>query len=262
MSTCVFCNSTSDLNTEMNITLEDGSKVRVIICDEHAEDATVKTARAAYQKRQDEIKHVIEQAKALGLNISEMPNGLTLAQSADPLPQTAIEPRSQQPAQPAPQARIPVKNDDIGDDPDVITTDKLDSHPGMRSVGGGTDFGNVESLSSHDVNAFKEKLPEDARKGVAKMGIAEGREGQPIIIPKKRRDGTGTTTINIIKIDDRHLQESFKRMAGDSMNGKVPDFARSGYQNTTRTCPICRGEGEVNNQECPKCKGNGIISVY
>lgn len=238
----------------MTITLDDGSKVKVHLCDEHAEDATVKTARIAYMKKQDAINAVLEQARALGLNISES-NGLVIAQEAPkPAPQ-----QTQVTNQPT--KKSPVKND-LENDPDVISTERLDSHPGMLSVGGSAGNTSVESFSSHRIDGLKEKLEPSLRKGVAKMGVAEGRDGQPIMIPKVRRDGTGTTRLNIVKTSDNILQESFKRMAKDSIQDRVPDFARSGYSNTTRTCPICRGEGEVNGQQCPKCGGVGIINVY
>lgn len=266
MSNCVYCNTSSNLNTELTITLEDGNKVTVAICDEHAEEASIKTAKAAYLEKQTEIQKVIEQARALGLNISETAGGLAIAQAApapEPPPQLPAEVEQAQPEPTQQVRRTPRKNgDNLEEDPDVVSTDRLDSHRGMHSVGGGTDFGSVESLSSHDMDGFKEKLPDQARKGVAKMGIAEGREGQPIIIPRVRKDGTGTTRVNIVKTDDRVLQESFKKMAKDSMEDRVPDFARSGYSNSTRDCPICRGECEVNGETCPKCKGQGIISVY
>lgn len=261
--TCVFCNSPNDLNTQITVTLDDGSKVKVDICDEHAEDATVKTARAAYMRRQDAINAVLEQARALGLNVSEPtgPSGLVIAQEI-PKPVSALTKQAPQvPNVQSPQ-RAPTKNDDLENDPDVVSTDRLDSHRGMRSVGGSAGNTSVESLPSHDIDNLKEKLNPDARKGVAKMGIAEGRAGQPIIIPKVRKDGTGTTRVNIVKTSDNMLQESFKKMAQDSIQDRVPDFARSGYSNTTRTCPICKGNCEVNGQICPKCDGNGIINVY
>ena len=39
MQTCVFCSTTSNLNTQMTITVDD-VKITVDICDEHAETAT------------------------------------------------------------------------------------------------------------------------------------------------------------------------------------------------------------------------------
>ncbi len=251
MPSCVFCNSLSNLNTEMSITV-DNNKISVHICDEHADDATVKTARDAYMRKQEEIQKVLDQAKALGLNISTSGSGLVIAEA----PQQQTQPKTQHVT-----AKKSV-DDDFENDPDIIPTTRLDSHRGMNSVGGGTEFGEVESIGSFDVGGLRDKLPEDARKGVAKMAIVEGRQGQPLMIPKKRRDGTGTTVINIVKTDDHELQESFRRMAGDSMRDNVPNFARAGYRNTTKDCPLCYGNGEAQGRECPKCKGTGFISLY
>jgi len=127
----------------------------------------------------------------------------------------------------------------------------IDSH----GVGGG---GN-----SYNRGQFSDKLSSDVLKGDAEMTVCEGREGLPMIIPAVRRDGTGTTRINIANTEnDNALQDRFKKMAQDSMNDNVPNYARSGYKNTTRNCPICKGDGSVRGSECPKCKGQGIISVY
>lgn len=254
MPSCVFCNSLSNLNTEMSITVDD-NKISVHICDEHADDATVKTARDAYMRKQEEIQKVLEQAKALGLNISTTGSGLVIAESPRQQPQ---QPQRVQQIQ---QIKKSI-SDDFENDPDVVPTTKLDSHRGMSSVGGGTEFGMVESINSFDMGNLRDKLPEEARQGVAKMTVVEGRQGQPLMIPKKRRDGTGTTVINIIKTDDQSLQESFKRMAGDSMQDNVPNFARAGYRNTTKDCPLCYGNCEMQGRECPKCKGTGVISLY
>ena len=60
---CVYCESSENLNTSLQVKLEDGSRVSVDICDEHAEEATIKSAREAYLAKQDKIKEVLEQAK-------------------------------------------------------------------------------------------------------------------------------------------------------------------------------------------------------
>lgn len=254
--TCVYCNCHDNLNTELTITLDDGNKVTVQICDNHSEDATVKTARVAYQNKQAEIEAVLAQAKALGLNITQSSGGLTIAQAA----------HSEKPKQSGNlqnrQIEVQPKNDQKLEDQDFVSTDLLDSRSGIVSVGGSVNNLNVESMGSHDMNKLSDKLGPDARKGFAKLEMVEGRGGQPIAIPKFRKDGTGTTNISVIKTNDGKLQESFKRMANDSMNDRVPNFARAGYSNTTRNCTFCSGDGEVQNKTCPKCNGTGIISVY
>jgi hypothetical protein len=260
MAQCVYCGKTQDLNTSLTITLEDDKKVSVSICDEHAEEATIKSAREAYQAKQDQINAVLEQAKALGLNISETGGGLTVATApppSEPAPQAEGTPTQ-------PVAKQPVVPDLEGDD--VVPTTKLDANKGMQSVGGRVQGTSVSSHASLNTSDLQSKLPEEVLQGKAKMAIVEGREGQPIAIPQKRVDGTGTTRITINKGGgDRDLQERFKRMAVSSQssddNTAGPDF-RQGYQESQRDCPFCRGVGEVNDKECPKCKGAGFISIY
>lgn len=260
MTQCVYCDKTSDLNTSLTITLEDGNRVSVDICDEHAEDATVKTAREAYVNKQKQIEDVIAQARALGLEVGPTTQGGLVTVQQTPAP-------AQAPVPAKPQQRE-INDDDLGSDEDVVDTSLIDSRPGMMSVGGNTEMGSVASHASFSVNGQQDILPEDARKGKARMRLVEGRGGQPLAIPEKRVDGTGTTKIKVANIEnDQKLQTRFKRMADDSLNDKVPNFARSGYQNTTVNCPFCRGQGEVNQGggkkiECPKCEGAGLISTY
>lgn len=259
METCVFCNSADNLNTGFDITIEDGSKIHVKICDTHSEDATVKSARAAYLSKQDEISKVMAQAKALGLTLSATPSGLTIAQSTRP---------AEQPKGPRVQMVKPDEQSSTAEldenDPDVVSTESLHNR-GMRSVGGQTNHGAVESHHSFDPNTLQEKLDPSMLKGKARMEIVEGREGQPLMLPRKRVDKTGTTTLSIKKIeDDGKLQKRFKSMAKESMRdgGSPPDFINAGYKDSTRTCTICRGDCVVNGQDCPKCQGSGIISVF
>ncbi len=261
MSQCVFCDSAKDLNTQFNITLDDGQKITVSICDTHAEDATIKTAKASYLDRQKKIDEVIAQARALGLNITGMQQHGNL--------QVPIVERKPQPQPPQPQSEIvhPQAEDLTGDG--VVSTEVLDR--AMMSIGGSTEFGHVSGHSSHAVRGDKSTLPPNVRQGKAQLVMIEGREGMPLAIPEKRVDGTGTTRIKVNKKeDDVKLQSRFKKMAKDSIDhDRVPNFARQGYQNTQIDCPLCsksktpgivlQGGKEIT---CPKCNGSMVISLY
>jgi hypothetical protein len=256
MSQCVFCEAVENLNTQMSVTLEDGTKVTVVICDVHAEDATVKTARNAYLDKKKKIDALLEQAKALGLNLSGfVQQGNLLVPAAKP-----AAPVIQEQAVPSRQMAVEELSGE-----NVISTEIIDSRPGMQSVGGSTDFGNVAAHQSLDPNSFSSKLPAGARKGRAKMVTVEGREGMPISIPETRVDGTGTTHIRIVKKENNlSLQSRFKKMADDSIiRDSPPNFAREGYQNTQTTCPICRGDCSIRQGSksvvCPKCGGLGFL---
>lgn len=244
---CVFCDSATNLNTQMTITM-DGISIDVKICDNHAEEATVKSVKEAYSIKKKKIDEVIAQARALGLNISET-GGLIVASS----------PASQ--SQPTPTVKV----DEIDvNSPDVIPTSKLKNV--VQTTGGDVGGLAIAGHSSFDVSSLSEKLPDSVLQGHAEMALVEGRQGQPLAIPKTRIDGTGTTRITIQKSDDANLQSRFKKMASDSMNGNTPDFANAGYNNTTKTCPICRGQSTIKQNKknilCPKCNGSGIISIY
>lgn len=262
---CVFCGSSNNLNTAFQISLDDGQKVQVHICDEHAEDATVKSAKTAYLNKQKQIEQFLEQAKALGLNVTfNTGNKIDIATANNPVQQQVAE---RQPITER-QAFRPNEMPDFDGDPNMlIDTDRLDNGRMFTSASGSTEFGMVEGHSGLNADSFTDKLSPDVLRGKAKMAMVEGREGIPIAIPEQRIDGTGTTRITIKNnMNDVKLQNTFKKMAESSIKDHGPDFAKSGYKNSTYTCTFCRGECTIRNGNktmmCPKCSGSGIISAY
>lgn len=250
---CVFCNSSDNLNTSFTISLDNGEKIVVMICDEHAEDATVKSAKIAYMQKKSQIDALLEQAKALGLELVES-NGLALMKSKPAPAPAPIQPRTNKP-----------KQDVITEDNDYIPTEVIDGRNAPMPIISSNTAG-VESYSTADLNSIRGKLPENALKGQAKIGVFEGRQGQPITLVKQRKDGLGTTNVQIVKKEnDRALQDRFKRMADNSMRDDTPDFAKSGYHRSFTDCSLCRGSGEVKHGNqlitCPKCQGSGIIDL-
>jgi len=248
----------------MTITLDDGQKVQVMICDEHAEEATIKSARQAYQSKMDKFKELLEQAKALGLDLSVVQPGV--GQPVQNATQAVQQPVVQAAVieKPKPKPVTPVI--EFEDQDNVVDTSLIDRGRPFISTGGQTEYGAVQGYSNYDLNSGSDKLLPELRQGKAHMAMVEGRAGQPIVIPDKRIDGTGTTTIKIIKAEsDATLQNRFKRMAGDSLNDKGPDFAHAGYVDGVKDCPFCRGQGSIKNGqkliECPKCRGSGMLAV-
>jgi hypothetical protein len=251
MTQCIFCESDKELNTEFTITLDDGNKVKVKICDKHADEATVKSAKEAFMKKKNMLDELISKAKALGYDLNVSAGGIT----------TVTPPKQ------APIVKTAMPSDLDINDTSVVKTSIIDKSRGFQSVGGEANGTMVSSHASHDVSSLSDKLPDSMREGFAQLAVMEGRAGQPITVPHKRVDGTGTTRIIIKKSEnDDKLQSRFKKMAQDSMTDNTPDFARAGYQNTTRSCPICKGSGIVIQQKtqnpCPKCNGSGMISIY
>ncbi len=276
MAQCVFCDSTSNLNTQIGIKLDDGKKATCDICDVHAEDATPKTVKAAYLEKETKAKSLLDQLKAMGYDVANLEH----SKSGLVVPVMAEKPK------PKPDfvAEGVIQAEDLQGE-DVVDTTVLDAKKkGMVSVAGAANFGdgpiNVAGHNSLDATGIAAgNLPQDqragllqAKKGKAKLAVVEGREGQPLVIEEKRVDGMGTTRIKITKKeDDGKLQGRFKRMAKDSIeHDRVPNFARAGYQNTQAECPICKGacvivqpvRGVKQEVSCPKCNGAGVISVY
>jgi hypothetical protein len=253
---CVFCNTTDNLNTEMSVTLEDGNKVQAWVCDQHAEEATVKSVREAYCAKLDKFKELLEAAKALGFDLSAIAGK----------PEVAPQPKPQEKPRPVTE-KAPSKPQmvELEDNENVVDTARLDNARAFISTGGQTEYGSVQGFSNYSLDGGKDKLSPELRQGKAHLAMMEGRDGQPLIIPDKRVDGTGVTTIKIVKnTNDDVLQRRFKQMAKDSMEDKVPDFAHNGYSATTKECPFCRGQGTILNAkklvECPKCHGSGLLS--
>ena len=252
MSQCIFCDSVNGLNTSMTIVIDENNKIVVKICDTHADEATVKSAREAYINRKKKIDEVIAQAKSLGLHVIENPNGIAVVTSPLSPSQTNIQ-------------KVPIIKSLNANDANVIPTSRLDHE--QFTAAGVSNIPDAPAYSGHDLNSLSDKLPDNVRDGFAKMAIVEGRGGNPITIPQRRTDSTGTTNITIIKSEnDVSLQNRFKKMAQESMGDRTPDFAKQGYQNVQRQCPVCRGTGSIIQQKientCPKCNGSGIISVY
>lgn len=269
--TCVICGTVNNLNTQMTISIDD-KKMNVDLCDQHAEDTTVKMAREKYLEKINKINELIEQAKMLGLDASKMfttdtttgcvsqPNNSCKTDQAKIQTTTGVleqESLTDHVDDKSPKV-MRVGKQESEDQSGWISTDKFENveSRGFTSVGGQ----GAQSYSSYKVSGQSDILDEKLRQGKVKMGLAEGRDGSPLPVPVERIDGTGTTRIRIVKAEnDQSLQKRFKGMA--SNQDHAPDF-RHGYGDATRTCPICRGECTVNGKDCPKCKGSGFISVY
>ncbi len=256
MATCIYCGSKDNLNTTLTIAVDDGKKAVVHVCDVHAEDATVKTARQKYLDRQSRIDELRAQAAELGLEISQpTQGGLILATVVDQQPKQASR---------APQVPDPSIND-----PEMIDARIIDARDkGMTSVGRVASGGvGVESHTSIDLKETKEKLPENALVGRVKMEVVEGRSGVPLALPTKRVDSMGTTDIRLIKVEDVDLQRKFKQMANQSRSDQgwqnLKHYGKEGYDEQVN-CTLCRGSGSIRNagknMPCPKCDGNGVLS--
>jgi hypothetical protein len=248
LTKCIFCNKSDNLNTQMNITIDD-QQIAVSICDEHAEEATVKTVKQAYLEKKSKIEEFLAQAQLLGIDISTNKSGLVLVES--PKPSIALEPKQTTPV--VDQAIRDVSTLLDLKDPSVVPTSKIKDRD-FTSKGVTLGGEKVESYSRMNVTELEDQLPDEALQGYVKMELTEGRQGQPLAIPSLRVDKTGVTSITINKtITDEQLRRRTRLDGGYDQYDELP------------RCSLCRGSGTLKNkgllQTCNKCKGSGYIST-
>lgn len=260
---CVVCESTNNLNTEMTIKLDDGSRVQVDLCDLH-EDLNARQAKEAFLARQEKINALLENLKALGVNLNIGPAVQTQSGLIVPMPQpTAPTPAPAQVPQAPRQPSQSITVEELASEDDMIVDTSLVDGRVIKSVGGSTEFGTVASHSSVTTAGLKDRLPEEVLQGKVALSIVEGRSGVPIQIPTKRVDGTGVMTVRVQKTTDAELQDRFKKLGNESRQDGGADF-RNGYEVRETMCPVCRGACKVKNAgkliDCPKCGGDGFIT--
>lgn len=260
---CVFCQSAENLNTELNIKLDDGSKVSVQICDEHS-DKSPKEAKEAYLNAKNKIDGLLAQLQAMGIQMA--PQGQLV------LPTTTVQQPAPQPAQRA-QPVVQVIKTEAAEPVDArsvllkrefdkaLPTSTVDKKRNNTSIGSSfSGHGGFERHTSLDTAKAREALSEGGEnflEGVVQVESVQGRCGVPIQVPTKRLDGTGMTRITIVKTTDNDIQTRFR-----NLNDAPPV---EGYQIDVRPCPVCRGQTVVKDKGrevlCPKCNGSGEISI-
>lgn len=225
----------------MTITLENGDKVIVFLCDVHAEDATIKSAKAAYLDRATKLEQILAQAAALGFNLATV--GSNAITSDVPTPVPVVKP----------PAKVLAENVDDGFiDASIIDNASMNIRVGGNGAGGADRSYNTSEL---------QKIAGPAK---AKVDVVNIR-GIDMVIPTKKIDQSGTTTIRINNsFDDRAMQQKFRQISAQSIDGgnNIQSY-KDGYQ--TRSCPLCNGTGHYVNRgvdtECAKCDGSGEIVI-
>lgn len=272
---CIYCNTgeiqcSGSLDTSLTISL-DGDKVVVKVCEAHADDASVKTAKEQYLAKKVEFDQFLAQAAKLGISLGQSSSGLVLATA----PEEPIRIKTQQSPQPqqapqrrqAPQRDPTIINED--DDKNFIDLAKAESisiNPRVTAKGDTSSAG--QARGRYSLNETKQQLAQsmgEAVTGKVKLARAPGRRGAPVLIPVTTVDSTGTTNIRLANnLQDNDFQRRFKDMAENSINGGTVHFA-NGYNTDTGAmeCPLCNGTSEVRDRgmmiRCPKCDGAGVI---
>lgn len=262
MLQCVFCEKTETVNTEMSVALEDGTKVSVSICDEHAEDATPKKAREAYVAKQAKINEFLAQAKALGLDVTINKGGISTAEAKPKKAPAQRQVRQEIPEEPLEEA--------LDETPEIITNDEgiVDATnfdrkvATARSVAGNlSDLGRVDGFASHNPSSLSDKIDQKLLKGQVKVERVIARDGRPTEIQSRRQDGLGTLIVSVRNtMTDVELQRRTKAMAEGTKTGHHAGF-KDGY--ALRRCNLCNGNCTVRSKgqtiNCPKCGGAGEL---
>ncbi len=255
MKKCIYCGSDKDLVAELTLTLDDKSRATVDVCQEHADDATIKTAKAKYMERQNQIDELMAKAKELGMTLAPQATagGLVLMQSA---------PRQQ--AQRDTDQQAMRRQAIIEDESDMVDFDDGKLRP-MSSASGTAGSYAVEGHRSIDMKPIMEKLGNDVFHGRVRREVVEKASGMPVMIETKKVNGLGTTRIRVVPSTDNDLQRRFKDVANRSKSDYGWDSMRHlGKEGVSVTdCPLCKSDCVVRSGGkeivCPKCKGKGIM---
>lgn len=251
---CVYCKATTKLNTELRLSFDGGESAVVKVCDQCADEASIKSAKECFSKRQDEINTILEMAKKAGLQFVMPSSGsqLTLASKTQEVIQENVSPSSQQNAAPRKAALLKATDEsEVVISVEKAEKDSYNPNITMEQVA-------LERHNQHRIGLVSPNQEEaeiaarvsQARlSGQVKMKAVQARDGQVIPVPVVRQDGLGTTHIQISRnFDDGQLQKRFKRIAKASVDGNSISEVSE--------CPQCRGE----NPSCTRCQGSGFLS--
>lgn len=244
---CIICGSHDNLDTSINVKYH-GEEYHVYLCTEH-EDTTPKAAKTAIGNMLDEIDELSEHAEKYNMVLvtKEEYKSLKDGSSGGPLKTTGKQLLVDQP----PQQNISSnakkiyekKSDKYGHEGVVKVKQHAPTAAGKIDGTGDT----LESNESYEV--IKEK---QSKVEVEDVAI----KGGTVKIPKKIKDGTGTTEIRINQgVDDRVIQSVARRNSSMSKSGS---FNGIQYE---RECTACKGTGihPMTKGECPKCNGIGLL---
>jgi hypothetical protein len=247
---CLVCSTTEKLNTTMKVKVDEVEH-EIAVCDEHAEDMTMKIAKELIKKKIEEYENFKKMASEFGVEIKEQKSGVLVASRPD---------------QPAPTmpADVAVKLPPGSSGP---------PQPGQRVI---------KAIPKHNINisgslpginpsSMAQTVAETARargriKGDVTVPVIEevelqtvpGRQGLPMTLQKKVTDSSGTTEVRIVETSNEELTKRSKVLENQARQGdpNAHLFIR-GYD--LKDCNLCRGSGKTTNgQVCPKCKGKGL----
>jgi len=279
--TCIFSNSTDNLNTTMVVKI-DGKEYKVSISDEYEDEAVPskikKLVKERVNERDDKLALMQQIAAELGFKVvdpSQTPNQLIIPKKIE----EAAKPISATTLEDAPVAKVGKSQFKV-----QKNTRKQSANKGMtpeeaqaaleaaKRSGQGGQFqsagsGEAKRYSSHQIPNEIEAVDRRGNKVVARRPeiiaktnqVVRGREGIPTTIPASLKDDIrGETTITVVDTGgDKTLQ---KRM---EMLNHVAMMKEQGLPANTsdysQPCRPCRSTGTIRNKSCQSCSGTGFL---
>ena len=244
---CIVCGSPLDLNTILNITMDE-VKYDVAICDKHSDDTTPKQVKELVIKKINTLKDLINGLKDFGININDLGTISVAAKDKVDKPEPVID--EQKP--------------ELIDENKSVKLIRKERIPTVKVISGninGYDVKGNESIKTEDV--IDKTINELNQKSNGKIKVVKpitehieeqviSAHGGQMTIPKKIKHNIGTTLINVVKTDDKMLQERFRRAAANSMKDE--------HNDKMQECTHCNGTGVgANTRPCPRCNGSGIL---
>lgn len=214
-----------------------GADHNFYICEEHAEECSLKNLKEIINGKIDKFKELRRQMVDLGIDLSPR----------KPVAKPATTPATAPTQQATKTVQMSQKAQLLQKKPPVVQRQ-------IRTIGSS----DASSYQSHDIDGAVDKeaqiMSEQTGREVKVAKTVEREEqevsgvcGTKMVVPKKLRSNDGSvTTISIVKTSHNDIM---KRI--DPEHGIAPP----------KDCSLCRGSGYVNkgNQQCPKCNGTGIL---
>lgn len=278
---CIFSGSTENLNTVMEITLND-EKFKVAISSEYEDEASLSAIKKQIPKRLDELdkkkKEMEAKLEEFKMIAAELGFELTpKGQSSSGLIIAENKTRSANPPDPnalrdAPTAKIGDSTFKVqrntraeGKEAGLSAEEAEAALDAAKRRSAGVQ-GSTGATSGEAARFTKHHLPESVairtREGVKevskpeiyakKMQTVRGREGIPTAIPLNLSGSDGETTIQIVNTGgNRTIQERTKQLNVMREMGNLADYSQ--------VCKPCQGTGQHARKLCRNCGGAGFI---
>ena len=219
MSSCVFCDSSDNLNT-INIKGEEGD-IAVWVCEQHAEEATLKEIKEAYYKKHGELENLKKQAFKLGYKLVPLE---TQTQTQTQTQSKELKESKEQIERPATR---PIKNL---------------PQPRVRAAAG------VAGMASPHTIAVKNTKGEVVHDEIVEAQVLTSKTRPGLVIPKKIKGDSGETTISIVPTSNADLDH----------RGEASQ-PYDNYH--LKDCTTCGATGILTDgSPCPRCSGRGVVS--